>query len=104
MVEPVTPISASAASLATQIDRSLSITSEPDNAWVAARQDRMTEDQQRLKGDVKDDDPDERHPHHGHPHEDGDAPEDRALSGESERIGTQNFDEDTPFGGRVVII
>ena len=33
----------------------------------------------------------------------GDAEELR-FSGESERIGTQNFDEDTPFGGRVAIV
>mgnify|MGYP006213825191 CR=1 FL=1 len=26
------------------------------------------------------------------------------LSGESERIGTQNFDEDTPFGDRTLIV
>ncbi|MGF9562779.1 hypothetical protein [Neorhizobium sp. JUb45] len=105
MVEPVTRISASAASEATRIDSSLSITSEPDNAWVAARQEQITADQQRLRRDAADEKPDGAPPHHAHTAaETSDQPEEQRLSGESERIGNQNFDDDTPFGERVVIL
>nr|WP_246762673.1 hypothetical protein [Rhizobium sp. NZLR1] len=34
----------------------------------------------------------------------GHQAEQPVLSGESERIGTRNFDDDTPFGERVVIV
>ncbi|MEB2846801.1 hypothetical protein GAO09_05025 [Rhizobiales bacterium RZME27] len=95
MVKPVARISASAASEATRIDHSLSITSEPDNAWVAARQDRMTADQEERKRDVTEGDSED------HAREEADE---ALLSGESERIGSQNFDDDTPFGDRVAII
>lgn len=33
-----------------------------------------------------------------------DQPDPATLSGESERIGTRNFDEETPFGQRVAIV
>lgn len=95
MVKPVTRISASAASEATRIDHSLSITSEPDNAWIAARQDRITADQEERKRDATEGDSDDRLPEEA---------DEALLSGESERIGSQNFDEDTPFGDRVAII
>ncbi|MGO8448142.1 hypothetical protein ACC791_37075, partial [Rhizobium ruizarguesonis] len=36
--------------------------------------------------------------------EEGEAAEQPVLSGESDRIGTRNFDDDTPFGERVAII
>lgn len=127
MVEAVTPISSPAASSPTRIGTSTSISSEPDNAWVAARQSQITADQAvlRERGDTDrggDDiggneadaaaaSPDERHAHRPRRVEtDDDSPagdepaESSLLSGESERIGTRNFDEDTPFGTRVTIL
>ena len=114
MVDAVTPISATTASAATRIGTSTSITSEPDNAWVAARQSQITADRQALT---------ENHPHRPHDatlHDDRQPDEREAagseqgaenapdehptFSGESDRIGTQNFDEDTPFGDRVAIV
>ena len=95
MVKPVTRISASAESEVTRIDHSLSITSEPDNAWVAARQDRMTADGEGRERSVTESDSDDHAPEEA---------DEALLSGESERIGSQNFDEDTPFGDRVAII
>jgi hypothetical protein len=124
MVDAINPISATAPSEPTRVGTSTSISSEPDNAWVAARQSHITADQLALKraaeresaGDliphaelvVEDD----RHAQKRHgddePSEDRDAAEEQAehptLSGESERIGTRNFDDDTPFGERVAII
>lgn len=124
MVDPVDRISSSAATTATQIGTSLSIESEADNALVAARQSRMTADLLALAAEAH------KHAPHPHPaedhepggvHEDGHAPsrqffepEDDAiaaepepeatLSGESERIGSVNFDDDTPFGHREAIV
>lgn len=126
MVDPVDRISSSAATTATQIGTSLSIDSEADNAWVAARQSRMTAD---LLAHAH---PAESHKHAPHPHpaedhepggvqEDGHAPSrqffepegdapaaepepEATLSGESDRIGSVNFDDDTPFGEREAIV
>ncbi len=103
MVKPVTRITASAASEATRIDRSLSITSEPDNVWIAARQDRITADGERLKRDVAEEEARDQAPHPDQVTEKAEA-EEALLSGESEQIGTQNFDDDTPFGDRVAIV
>jgi len=75
---------------ATKVGISTSIGSEPDNAWVAARQSQITADQQASKGAAQ-------------TNRMGNA-EQALLSGESERIGTRNFDKDTPFGKRVAII
>lgn len=126
MVDAITAISGSAATPSVQVDRSLSITSEPDNKWVAARQSQIDADQVALKqanaellSDIARfaDDADnamevypDGHPHnsreHGHHHavaQEGD--EDPAkLSGESETIGTVDFDDDTPFGHRSAFI
>ena len=49
MVDSVTAISGSIATTPTQPDRSLSITSEPDNKWVADRQSQIDRDQAALK-------------------------------------------------------
>ena len=119
MVDPVARISATSASAATMTDRSLSI-AEPDNAWADARQSHINADLAALKkardeGDESgnEDVPDtldDRHPHKRQDavavaaDTDEEQPEDRRLSGESERIGTRNFDDDTPFGHRVIII
>ncbi|MCM2473048.1 hypothetical protein HGO38_06100 [Rhizobium sp. CG5] len=124
MVDPVDRISSSAATTATQIGTSLSIESEADNAWVAARQSRMTADLLALAAEAHNEAP---HPHPAEDHEpggvqedghapsrqffepEGDAPAaepepEATLSGESERIGSVNFDDDTPFGHREAIV
>ena len=126
MVDAITAISGSAATSATQVDRSLSITSEPDNKWVAARQSQIDDDLLALKqakADLQSDilrfegkadeemeaAPDQHSAerdghvrHHALEIEPGD--QHATLSGESEEIGTVNFDEDTPFGSRVAIV
>lgn len=121
MVEAVNRIASTAASEPTKVGSSTSIGSEPDNAWVAARQSQITADQQASReaagtngagGLIPHADlivGDEEHPRHGHAlseegEETGEEAEQPLLSGESERIGTRTFDEDTPFGERVAII
>ena len=128
MVDPVTPISATAPSSPTRIGTSTSIGSEPDNAWVAARQAQITADalthvhpqlphpEAEIPGlshrDPSDDrDQDRRHRAEEEPdtsslaeRSETGTPQDDRLSGESERIGTVNFDDDTPFGTRKAII
>ncbi|QXZ80760.1 hypothetical protein [Rhizobium sp. L51/94] len=49
MVDAIRPITGSSATSPTQVDRSLSITSEPDNKWVATRQSIIDSDQVALK-------------------------------------------------------
>ncbi|WP_159950481.1 hypothetical protein [Rhizobium sp. 18065] len=122
MVDPVTRISRADQSVPTQISQTLNIRSDSENAWVAARQSKINDDllelhkiaveelarRKQQDGDI---DPDEQHSHarqwseplgsFDETEETGQPPR---LSGESERIGTQNFDEDTPFGERVAIL
>jgi hypothetical protein len=126
IVEPTTAISGSAATTRTQVDRSLSITSEPDNRWVAARQSIIDADQVALKhanaelqadiarfsGDADDEmevAPDGQSRHYrkraaGGGTEAVDHDDQPKLSGESERIGTVDFDDETPFGHRTAIV
>jgi hypothetical protein len=126
MVEPITAVSGSAGTTRTQVDRSLSITSEPDNKWVAARQSKIDADQVALKqanaelqadiarfsGEADDEmevSPDGQSRHHQKRAEGGgaeaiDRDDQVKLSGESERIGTVDFDDDTPFGHRTAIV
>nr|WP_299499736.1 hypothetical protein [uncultured Rhizobium sp.] len=122
MVDPVTRISRTDQSVPTQISQTLSIRSDSENAWVAARQSKINDDLLELHkialeelarrkeqdGGVE---PDEQRGHArqwsehlGAFKETEDAEQPPRLSGESERIGTQNFDEDTPFGERVAIL
>ncbi|MBW6421065.1 hypothetical protein KX729_06390 [Rhizobium sp. XQZ8] len=126
MVDPIVPVSGTAASRATQVDRSLSI-AEPDNAWVAARQSKITAGLESFQAavvhgekhvphpehshDQSHVDPDDRHTHARHEHDPSpeseaaeDAQDSHTLSGESDRIGTTNFDDDTPFGDRSAIL
>lgn len=131
MVDPVVPITATEPSTRTHINDSTSIGSEPQNVWVAHRQSQMTADFERqgrarrahheddtpepqyrdglyddgltIDGDQQDE-PRHRHLVHATPDSGEEAAEDCTLSGESDRIGTQNFDDDTPFGERVAII
>ncbi|MBA5802876.1 MULTISPECIES: hypothetical protein [Rhizobium] len=123
MVDAINPISATAASEPTKVGTSTSIGSEPDNAWVAARQSQITADQLVVKKAIEKESAsgliphadliveEEEHPQkrHGHATSDdgeeaGEQAEQPVLSGESDRIGTRNFDDDTPFGERVAII
>ncbi|MGO6677842.1 hypothetical protein AB9F42_06340 [Rhizobium leguminosarum] len=123
MVDAINPISATAPSEPTKVGTSPSIGSEPDNAWVAARQSQITADQLAAKKAVEKEAANgliphadlivenEEHPQKRHGHaaseegeEAGEQAEQPVLSGESDRIGTRNFDDDTPFGERVAII
>ena len=123
MVEKIAPTSPTAPSSATHVNHSTSIGSEPDNAWVAARQTQITADQLAAKKAAEKETASDLIPHadliveneahpqkrHGHAaleegEEAGELAEEPVLSGESDRIGTRNFDDDTPFGERVAII
>ncbi|MBW8790815.1 MAG: hypothetical protein JF594_24635 [Rhizobium leguminosarum] len=123
MVDAINPISATARSEATKVGTSTSIGSEPDNAWVAARQSQITADQLAAKKSTEKEAASDIIPHadlivdyeqhpqkrDGHAASDereeaGEQAEQPVLSGESDRIGTRNFDDDTPFGERVAII
>lgn len=114
MVEKIAPTSPTVASSATHVNHSTSIGSEPDNAWVAERQAKITAgsgkkddhhtadgEEDRIDGD--DDPAAERHlDHHStHPRAEATDPGEERLSGESERIGTGNLDDDVPFGDHV---
>jgi hypothetical protein len=122
MVERISRISRSDATSPTDIAHTLNIASDADNAWVAARQSQINRDieerrrtmlEEKAKHGTLDDEPagggDEPPSDPGVEISDADdTAEDNAeeprLSGESERIGTQNFDEDTPFGDRTLIV
>ena len=123
MVDPITRISGSDGTSPTSMSHSLSISAEPDNAWVAARQSQINRDLEALgeinrRQDQSEQEPadepvEEREPHPEdrrtveaieRPEAEEAAPEAELLSGESERIGCVNFDEDTPFGHRTAIV
>lgn len=121
MVERINRVSGSEASTRTESGHTLNLGSDSLNAWVAARQSkinhdiaerqRQAADQQARDGfDPREEERADDAPSHNVWAETPEAeaaaesgPEPR-LSGESERIGTQNFDDDTPFGERVVIV
>lgn len=122
MVDAIKPISSTAASEPTKIGISTSIDADPDNAWIAARQSEITADQLAFKTAVEKEAANDLIPHadllvddeeaqkrRGHSASEdgeqaGEQTEPPLLSGESERIGTRNFDDDTPFGERTAII
>lgn len=120
MVDPVSRVSSTSASAATQIDSSVVSRAEPDNVWAAMRQHQINADLAALKDarEQQEEEPsgdeeasgslDDRHPHRRQDiaaSEVRDEPaEDARLSGESERIGTRNYDDETPFGHRTLII
>lgn len=104
MVERITPVAGTASSGAPRIDQSVSL-AEPDIAWTAERQSAINE---RLFSDKRRSPPDVEH-HHAdtdrkadhHASDISGTPDDEAeehLSGESERIGSGNLDDDVPFG------
>lgn len=121
MVKRINRVSGSEASTRTESGHTLNLGSDSLNAWVAARQSkinhdiaerqRQTADQQARDGfypseEERADDAPSHNVWAETPEAEAAAesgPEPR-LSGESERIGTQNFDDDTPFGERVVIV
>ncbi|MFC5758434.1 hypothetical protein [Rhizobium sp. GCM10022189] len=111
MVEKIAPTSPATASSATHINHSTSIGSEPDNAWVAGRQAEITAGREGKGGhhanagdeertDGNEDPAADRHlDHHStQSHPDETSRDEERLSGESDRIGTGNLDEDVPFG------
>jgi hypothetical protein len=129
MVDAISPISTAAAASPTQIGTSTAIDAAADTVWIAARQAQLMADQRALRRTGSEDatspnpprhDIDEDAAHDGQlsPRQQRDETLDElqagdeqpepaeppTLSGESERIGTQNFDEDTPFGARVAIL
>jgi len=105
LVEKISKISASAAPIATRIEHSISV-AEPEIAWAARRQAEIDEglEDRRKSGEhphpeSNAEDAGSRHLdlHHSESPEQTDDAE--KLSGESERIGTGNLDEeDVPFG------
>jgi hypothetical protein len=122
MVDRITSIFGSEASTRTETGHTLNLGSDAQNAWVAARQSKINHDIEELHKMAV-----EERAENGMPEEDEAAPnhefasrqwvepsdtdvadentdEEPRLSGESERIGTQNFDEDTPFGDRTLIV
>ncbi len=99
MVERISRTSSSAASSQTEGGHTLNLGSDAQNAWVAARQSKINHDlEERQQQDA------EEKIAHVSAAEDDSGAEEKRLSGESERIGTQNFDGNTPFGERVVIV
>lgn len=122
MVERISRISRSDATSPTDIGHTLNIGSDADNAWVAARQSQINRDIEERRRTMLEEkaehgtlDDEQADGDHEPPSDPGvetsdaddtaeDSAEEPRLSGESERIGTQNFDEDTPFGDRTLIV
>lgn len=122
MVERISRISRSDATSPTDVGHTLNIGSDADNAWVAARQSQINHDieerrrtmlEEKAEHGTLDDEQagnedgplsDPRVETSGTDETAEDGAEEPRLSGESERIGTQNFDEDTPFGDRTLIV
>lgn len=119
MVERVSRISSTSASAATLVDSSVVSRAEPDNVWAAHRQDQINADLAAMKLFREQQDEtggeeepsaslDDRHPHRRQVVTASETPDEQAddtrLSGESERIGTRNYDDETPFGHRTLII
>ncbi len=101
-VQKVMPISATASSRQVEIGQTNSILSDPDRRWVARRQGAINEAFKkcmRLESDhgvgskISSDDSSQDV-------EISEAPVGK-LSGESDRIGRSEWDENTPFGRHV---
>ncbi|MCJ8238492.1 hypothetical protein [Peteryoungia algae] len=121
MVERISRTSSSEASSQTEAGSTLNLDSDPMSAWVASRQSKINHDieerhrqaeEERARNGAPSDNGETRHALSPRQWPDpsetpdplADGNDEPRLSGESERIGTQNFDEDTPFGNRVVIV
>ena len=110
-VEKVAAVSAILPSAATELCFTTSITSDPDNTWIAKRQSAITaalEVQARNSSEEFDAPQSDLSP----PHRDGgkraasgdEASQDGGaarLSGESERIGQGDWSQTTPFGKHI---
>jgi hypothetical protein len=111
MVDKISRISATSASAATRVETSISL-AEPDIAWVAERQSainaavsehvnmRHPSEPNPSDEDGRSDDASARHLDLCSSQKQDDEDGER-LSGESERIGTGNLDDDSPFGDHV---
>lgn len=122
MVERISRISRSDATSPTDVSHTLNIGSDADNALVAARQSQINHDIEERRrtmleekaehGTLDDEQAGNEHRPPSDPSVETSGTDEAAessaeeprLSGESERIGTQNFDEDTPFGDRTLIV
>src|SRR5262249_15786518 len=111
-VQKVMAVAAVSSSTAVDIGHTTSITSDPENRWVANRQsvinaalERRIANQRDLNGGGVDASPDGRKGGgtDKHPREPASTKKHAPLrfSGESERIGEGNWDEKTPFGKHV---
>jgi hypothetical protein len=101
-VQKIEPISATAPSRQVEIHQTSSILSDPDGRWVARRQEAISdafEKGMHIKGDHGGG---AKLPTHDSPqdHDNSEAPAGK-LSGESDRIGRTEWDENTPFGKHV---
>ncbi|MDS7595445.1 hypothetical protein [Agrobacterium tumefaciens] len=105
MVEKIERIRGTVPSSQTRIDNSLSITSEPDNTWYAKRQSTINENlgKRSLLTGMRDEGSDHECAADSQDSKDRDDGNDadKRLSGESERIGTGNWDDDVPDGEHV---
>jgi hypothetical protein len=113
MVDKATRVSSSAASTPTRVESSLSL-AEPDSAWVAHRQSAINAAYQRRKDDESaacrrvsatesdgDGVPDPEIANDESTSAPGEEENAKSLSGESDRIGSGNLDEEVPFGQHV---
>lgn len=101
-VQKVMPISAVASSRSVEVSQTNSILSDPDGRWVAERQGAINdgfESRVRGKSDLVDR---AKIAVVDKPRDAGISDKtDGTLSGESERIGRTEWDENTPFGEHV---
>jgi hypothetical protein len=110
MVDKISKLVSTAPSTATRVDTSVSL-SEPDAAWVAERQSVITANRlarktgkgAQIDGEaegLEEDRQANRHLdlHHSNANSVDDGLAAERLSGESERIGSGNLDEEVPFG------
>jgi len=84
----ISAVAPTSPSSAVSICHTTSITSDPENAWIARRQSAITA--ALARGRAERFVPDER-----------DTRNEPRFSGESERIGEGNWDEASPFGRHV---
>jgi hypothetical protein len=114
VVSKVEKIESASSTRPIHTNHSISITSEPDGVWVAHIQSAITaglekqgsanrlareSDEPDLSGGAHSD------PHHrsepAHTDPEAALPKEEHLSGESERIGSGNLEDDVPFGNHV---
>ncbi|CAN7603901.1 hypothetical protein [Neorhizobium sp. LjRoot104] len=99
-IQEVMPISAVAPSRQVEINQTSSIFSDPDGRWVAVRQGAINEAFERRMR-LESEKSGEAKAHSQDEPRDSGISEVGKLSGESERIGQINWDENTPPGEHV---